>query len=253
MQSDLISRCRCTFPVCLLHIETGEAEPWLGWWHNAMLSRSAHPAHLSRLVTLYTPSPHIMRGWQNLNTNHSLWSHGALLLCCHYPPLLLFPCRQLVMVSTPFHTFGGGGHFERRWQLLVFVCLHSELANMPTGGFINRSGVLEWRRIVWSLPAIMRVVSWRPAILTSSFLLFLLLFSFTHSHSIFMFCIAILCMWVFWYEYAVPVQLCRTWWRVSGAVMPLVIITAQDRGWSRVAVCVIGARICMPGLSTTPG
>ena len=182
MQSDLISRCRCTFPVCLLHIETGEAEPWLGWWHNAMLSRSAHPAHLSRLVTLYTPSPHIMRGWQNLNTNHSLWSHGALLLCCHYPPLLLFPCRQLVMVSTPFHTFGGGGHFERRWQLLVFVCLHSELANMPTGGFINRSGVLEWRRIVWSLPAIMRVVSWRPAILTSSFFYSSCFYFHSHIH-----------------------------------------------------------------------
>ena len=69
------------------------------WWHNAMLSRSAHPGHLSRLVTLYTlQPPHIMRGWQNLNTNHSLWSHGP---GCHYPPLLLFPCRQLVMVSTP--------------------------------------------------------------------------------------------------------------------------------------------------------
>ena len=89
--------CRCTFPVCLLHIETGEAA--LCWWHNAMLSRSAHPGHLSRLVTLYTlQPPHIMRGWQNLNTNHSLWSHGP---GCHCPPLLLCPCPQLVMVSTP--------------------------------------------------------------------------------------------------------------------------------------------------------
>ena len=93
--------------------------------------------------------------------------------------MLLFPCRQLVMVSTPQCRYrGGGGRFERRWQLLVFVCLHSELANMPTGGFINRSGVLEWRRIT-------SVVSRRVAILTSSFLLFLLLFIHTFTFQIY--------------------------------------------------------------------
>ena len=53
------------------------------------------------------------------------------------------------------------------------------------------------------------------------------------------------CMWVFCYDIMLSTQdLCRTWWRVSGAVMPLVIITAQYRGWSRVGVCRIGARIC---------
>lgn len=67
-----------------------------------------------------------------------------------------------------------------------------------------------------------------------------------------MFCIASPCMWVFCYDIMLSTQdLCRTWWRVSGAVMPLVIITAQYRGWSRVGVCRIGSMLASasPGLS----